>query len=141
VANTRIMVAVSSPWASDKLVDAIRDLARRLKASVIVAHVAQPQDDDVSPQDMRLRAEQTLANMTTRLAESKITSEGVLLFGDDIARAIINASKAHNASLLVLGASGKGRMARLLAGDVPGQVVRGAVIPVLLLPPEWSGTI
>ena len=43
---SRLLVAVSSPWASDKLADPIADLARRLEASVHVAHVATLQETD-----------------------------------------------------------------------------------------------
>jgi nucleotide-binding universal stress UspA family protein len=135
------MVAVSSPWASEKLFQTVHDLARRLKASIVVAHVAQQQEEDDGPDDMRRRAQQTLEALTNRLAERKITSEGVLLVGDDVGRAILNAAKAQNCTLLVLGASGKGRMARLLAGDIPQQIIRSAEMPVLVFPADWSGLI
>ncbi len=141
MANSRILFAVSSPWASEKLVDTARDLAQRLKASVVVAHVAQPLETDDSEDDMRQRGEQTIGTLTTRLTESNITAESILLFGDDVGRAIVNAAKAQKATLIVLGASGKGRMARLLAGDVPRHVIDNAEIPVLIYPPEWKGTI
>jgi nucleotide-binding universal stress UspA family protein len=141
VARSRILVAVSSPWASEKLCSTIRDLAERLNGSVVVAHVAQPNDDDESEDDVRQRGEQTLSTLTTRLVEAGLTAEGVLLFGDDVARAILNAAEAHDATLIILGASGKGRMARLLAGDVPQQVTRQARLPVLLFPPDWSGMV
>ncbi len=135
------MVAVSSPWASEKLCETIRDLAVRLKASVRVAHVAQPQEDDDGPDDMHQRAEQTLATLTERLNEAKVEAEAVMLFGDDIGRAIVNAAKAHDVSLIILGATGKGRMARLIAGDIPQQVINNAQVPVLVFPPDWSGKV
>lgn len=138
---SRIFVAVSTPWASDKLYLTIRDLADRLSATVIVAHVARPTEEDESTDDTRQRGEQTLASLTSRLAESNIPAEGLLLYGDDIGRAILNAAEAQNATLIVLGLSGKGRVARLLAGDIPQQIVRAAHVPVLLFPPDWSGTI
>lgn len=141
MARSRILVAVSTPWASDRLVETVRDLATRLDASVVVAHVAQSTDEDKSEHEAKERGEQTLSTLTTKLVEAGITSEGVLLFGDDIARAITNAADANHASLIVIGASGKGRMARLLAGDVPQQVMRQVDRPLLVFPPDWSGTI
>ncbi len=138
---SRILIAVSSPWASEKLVDTVRDLAQRLKAAVVVAHVAQPHEEDDNEEDMRKRGEQTISTLTTRLVESNITAESILLFGDDVAKAIVNAATAQKATLIVLGASGKGRMARLLAGDVPKQVIDGSEVPVMVYPPEWKGTI
>lgn len=138
---SRILVAVSTPWASEKLFETIRDLAERLDASVVVAHVAQPQEQDQSDADTRQRGELTLSTLTDRLNEADVAAEGVLLFGDDIARAVINAAAAHHATLVVLGASGKGRVARLLAGDVPQQILRTADRPVLIFPPDWSGRV
>jgi nucleotide-binding universal stress UspA family protein len=108
---------------------------------VVVAHVAQPNDEDESEQDTRLRGEQTLHTLADRLSEAGVTVESELLFGDDIARAVLNAAAAHNVTLIVIGATGKGRVARLLAGDVPQQIVRHADRPVMLLPPDWSGNI
>ncbi len=141
MARSRILIAVSTPWASEKLCQTIRDLAERLDASVVVAHVAQATDDDESDADVKARGEQTLAGLTGKLTEGKVNAEGVLLFGDDIARAILNAAEAHSCSLILVGASGKGRMARLLAGDIPQQVVRQADRPVMIFPPDWSGTV
>lgn len=141
MAKSRIMVAVSTPWASEKLFQTVRDLAVRLDGSVIVAHVAVPHEEDETEADTRQRGELTLSTLTTRLSEVKIPAEGVLLFGDDIARAILNAAEAHHASLLILGATGKGRVARLLAGDVPQQILRQADRPVLIFPPDWSGAV
>ena len=141
MARSRILVAVSTPWASEKLCETIRDLAQRLDASVVVAHVAQATQEDESDGDVKARGEQTLAGLTGKLVDGGVNAEGVLLFGDDIARAIINAAEAHTASMIMVGASGKGRMARLLAGDVPQQVVRLADRPVVIFPPDWSGMV
>lgn len=141
MAKSRILVAVSTPWASEKLCESIRDLADRLSASVVVAHVAQTQDEDTSETEARERGEQTLATLAGKLTESHVAVEGVLLFGDDIARAILNAAAAHDVTMIALGASGKGRVARLLAGDIPQQVMRSSELPVLVFPPDWAGTI
>ena len=141
MARSRILVAVSSPWASDRLHETIRDLAIRLSGSVVVAHVAQPHEEDACEADTRQRGEQTLKTLADKLADSGISVESELLFGDDIAKAVVNAAQAHKATMIILGASGKGRMARLLAGDVPQQVIRAADRPVLVFPADWSGTV
>jgi len=141
LAKSRILIAVSTPWASDRLVETVRDLANRLEATVVVAHVAQSSDEDKTEEEAKERGQQTLSTLTSKLAETGINAEGVLLFGDDIARAIINAAAANDVTLIAIGASGKGRMARLLAGDVPQQVMRLCERPLLVFPPDWSGTI
>lgn len=141
MAKSRILVAVSTPWASDRLVETVRDLANRLEATVVVAHVAHTSDEDKTEEEAKERGQQTLDTLTSKLSETGIDAEGVLLFGDDIARAIINAAAANDTTLIAIGASGKGRMARLLAGDVPQQVMRLCERPLLVFPPDWSGTI
>jgi len=39
---SRILVAVSSPWASQRLIETVADLAKRLNAEILVAHVSRP---------------------------------------------------------------------------------------------------
>ncbi len=136
-----MLVAVSSPWASEKIFETVRDLAGRLEASVVVAHVARATESDETEDDTRQRADQTLATLTEKLKDVGIPAESMLLFGDDVGRAVLNAANAHHATLLVLGLSGRGRVARLIAGDVPQQIVKAADIPVFLFPPDWSGTV
>lgn len=139
--SSRILVAVSTPWAGEKLFATVRDLSDRLHGSVVVAHVARPTEQDDSSEDTDLRSRQTLSALTTRLKEADIPAEGLLLYGDNVARAILNAADDQSATLVVLGMSGKGRLARLLGGDIPRRVIRHAQVPVLLYPPDWSGTI
>lgn len=139
--NSRILVAVSSPWASEKLTEPIADLARRLQAEAVVAHVTQVQDDDEHESDAAERGEQTLKLLTQGLREAGVAAEGVMLFSDDIAKAILNTAKARGCTLIVLGLTGKGRLKRLIAGDVPANIIRQADLPVLLCPANWNGLI
>ncbi len=141
MSQSRLLVAVSSPWASEKLAQPIADLARRLDAQTIVAHVAQMQDQDEHESDARQRGEQTLSALTHSLREAGIEAEGVMLFANDIARAILNTARARDCTMIVLGLSGKGVLKRLIAGDVPGNLIRQADLPVLLCPANWSGTL
>ena len=136
-----MLVAVSSPWASDKLMAPIADLANRLDAEAVVAHVATLKDEDEHESDAAARGEETLKLLTDGLRQAGITTEGVMLFADDTAKAILNTARARNCTLIVLGLSGKGVLRRLIAGDVPGNLIRQADLPVLLCPANWSGTI
>ena len=141
MASTRILVSVSSPWASEKLLPMVKDLADRLRATVIVAHVARAAEQDETDEEGKQRAQQTLTSLTGKLSEANIPCEGLLLYGSDVARAILNAAESQHASLIVVGLTAKGPLARLLGGDVPTQILKGATIPVLTCPPEWSGTV
>jgi nucleotide-binding universal stress UspA family protein len=136
-----LLVAVSSPWASEKLATPIVDLAHRLDAEAVVAHVAHSHDQDEHESDARQRGEQTLNLLTENLRRGGITAEGVMLFSDDIAKALINTARARGCTMIVLGLTGKGVLKRLIAGDVPANLIRQADLPVLLCPANWSGTV
>ena len=141
MSKSRILIAVSSPWASQKLSSPIADLAKRLNAEALVAHVAQLQDEDESESDAKQRGDQTLQVMIDELQTAGVTAEGLMLFTDDVAKALLNTAKARNCTLIVLGLTGKGVLKRLIAGDVPANIIRQADLPVLLCPANWVGSI
>lgn len=136
-----MLVAVSSPWASEKLAGPIGDLANRLGAEVLVSHVTTLQDEDEHESDATQRGEQTLKLIVDQLRAAGVTTEGVMLFSDDTAKAILNTAKARDCTMIVLGLTGKGVLKRLIAGDVPANIIRQADMPVLLCPANWNGTI
>ena len=137
---SRILLAVSSPWASDRFLEPITDLSKRLDAEVVIAHVTQQQDEDENDSDARQRGEQTLKLLTDALSDADVRAEGVMLFANDTAKAILNTAQARNCTLIVLGVNGKGMFKRLIAPDVPSVVIRQSPIPVLVCPANWVGT-
>ena len=139
--KSRMLIAVSSPWASQKLAAPIADLARRLDAEVVVAHVAQLHDEDENETDAQQRGEQTLKLLTELLCDVGVNAESLMLFSDDVSKAILNTAKARSCTLIVLGLTGKGVLKRLIAGDVPANIIRQADLPVLLCPANWMGMI
>ncbi len=141
MAQSRMLVAVSSPWASEKLTTPIADLAKRLEAEALVTHVAQLQDEDEHESEATQRGEQTLQLLTERLRAAGVQAEGVMLFSDDIVKAILNTAHARGCTLIVLGLTGKGVLKRLIAGDVPGNLIRQTDLPVLLCPANWQGEL
>lgn len=136
-----MLVAVSSPWASEKLAGPIADLAKRLGSEVLVSHVTTLHDEDEHESDATQRGEQTLKLIVDTLREAGVETEGVMLFSDDTAKAILNTAKARECTVIALGLTGKGVLKRLIAGDVPANIIRQADIPVLLCPANWNGTI
>jgi nucleotide-binding universal stress UspA family protein len=139
--KSRILVAVSSPWASERLVAPIADLAQRLEAETVIAHVAQFQEDDETESDARLRGEQTLKVLADALQQQGLPAEGVMLFSNDVAKAILNTAKARSCTLIVMGVSQKGLWRRVLAGNIMRNVVRHVDLPVLLCPGAWTSTV
>jgi len=137
---SRILVAVSSPWAAQKVLEPISDLAKRLAAEVLVVHVSRPSAGQMREQE-QAEGESAINILREKLQERGLTVQTLLLFSDDIARAVLNTAIERQASLIVLGLTGKNVFARLLAGNVPVELIKATRIPVLLLPPDWTGAI
>ena len=132
---------MSSPWASEKLVEPIADLCQRLNAEALVAHVATLQDEDENESEATERGEATLDRLVGGLREAGLAADGVMLFSDDTPKAILKTARAQGCTTLVLGLTGKGVLKRLIAGDVPANLIRQTDLPVLLLPANWNGAI
>lgn len=137
---SRILLAVSSPWAAQKVIAPLADLASRLAAEVLVVHVSRPSAGQMREQE-QADGEAAISLLRDKLAEKQVAVQTLLMFSDDIARAILNTAIEQEVSLIVLGLTGKNVFARLLAGNVPVELIKNTRIPVLLLPPDWNGTI
>ncbi len=137
---SRILVAVSSPYAAQKVVDAVGDLAKRLTAEVLVVHVSRPSGGQMREQE-QADGEAAIRLLRESLQERGVTVQDLLMFSDDIARAVLNTAVEHGVTMIVLGLTGKNVFARLLAGNVPVELIKNTRVPVLILPPDWSKTI
>ena len=134
---SRILVAVSSPWAAQKIVDSVADLARRLAAEVLVVHVSRPSGGQMREHE-QADGEAAIRYLREQLHDRGVIVQDLLLFSDDIARAVLNTALEREVTLIVLGLTGKNVFARLLAGNVPVELIKNTRIPVLILPPDWS---
>ena len=137
---SRILIAVSSPWAAQKVVEPVADLARRLAAEVLVVHVSRPSGGQMREQEQQ-DGESSIALLRQALTDKGIVVQTLLMFSEDIARAILNVADERDVTVIVLGLTGKNVFARLLAGNVPVELIKNTRIPVLLLPPEHKGNI
>jgi nucleotide-binding universal stress UspA family protein len=135
---SRILIAVSSPWAAQKVLDPLADLAKRLSAEVLVVHVSRPSGGQMREQE-QADGEAAITLLREKLQEKQITVQTLLMFSDDIARAVLNTAAEREVTLIVLGLTGKNVFARLLAGNVPVELIKNTKIPVLLLPPDFAG--
>ncbi len=137
---SRILIAVSSPWAAQKVVDPLADLAKRINAEVLVVHVSRPSGGQMREQE-QADGEAAITLLREKLQEKGITVQTLLMFSDDIARAVLNTAAEREVTLIVLGLTGKNVFARLLAGNVPVELIKNTKVPVLLLPPDFSGSL
>jgi nucleotide-binding universal stress UspA family protein len=137
---SRILTAVSSPWASERVAQPLAELAKRLGAEVLVVHVSRPSGGQMREHE-QADGEAAISTLREKLEAQNVTVQTLLLFSDDIARAILNTAVEREVSLIVLGLTGKNVFARLLAGNVPVELIKNTKIPVLLFPPDFKGTI
>jgi nucleotide-binding universal stress UspA family protein len=135
---SKILLAVSDRWVPDARVDAIADFAARLGRNVLAVHVAYGTENsgaDVIP------GERVLEQIAGQLRGKQAKVETLFLFSDDLGQAILKTADEHKATMIVLGLSSKGMLTRLIEGNVAQEIIRGARIPVLLLPPDWMSPI
>jgi nucleotide-binding universal stress UspA family protein len=134
------MVAVSSPWASERIAEPLGDLAKRLGAEVLVVHVSRPSGGQMREQE-QADGEAAISLLRQKLEDKGVNVQTLLMFSDDIARAVLNTAVEREVTLIVLGLTGKNVFARLLAGNVPVELIKNTRIPVLLLPPDHKGAM
>ena len=137
---SRILVAVSSPWAAEKVAEPLAGLAKQLAAEVLAIHVSRPSGGQMREQE-QADGEAAVRLLSDSLASKGVAVQTLLMFSDDIARAILNTAVEREVTLIVLGLTGKNVFARLLAGNVPVELIKNTRIPVLLFPPDHKGTI
>src|SRR5258708_28257823 len=137
---SRILVAVSSPWAAQKAVEPVSNLAKRLGAEVLVIHVSRPSGGQMREQE-QADGEQAISTLRRALEERGVVVQTLLMFSEDIARAILNVAEERQVTVIALGLTGKNVFARLLAGNVPVELIKNTKSPVLLLPPDLNATV
>jgi nucleotide-binding universal stress UspA family protein len=134
---SKILVAVSSALAAERLIKPVSDFALKLSAEVLVIHVSRPSAGQ-SRESEEAEGDKAVRTLQDGIAAHGVTVTTLLMFSDDIAKAILNTAEEQNATLLCLGLTGKNVFARLLAGNVPVELIRNTKVPVLLFPPDLA---
>jgi nucleotide-binding universal stress UspA family protein len=137
---SRILVAISSIVAARRMIDPVSDLARRLAGEVLIVHVSRPSSGQMREEE-HSDGERAINALRDGLQQREISVQTLLLFSDDIARAILNTAADRQATLIVLGLTTKNVFARLIAGNVPVELIKNTRVPVLLLPPDWESMV
>ena len=137
---SRILVAISSPWAAQKAVEPVSSLAKQLSAEVLVLHVSRPSGGQLREQEQD-DGDKSIETLKGALEARSIVVQTLLMFSEDIAQAILDVAEERAATVILLGLTGKNVFARLLAGNIPAELIKNTKIPVLLLPPDWNGGI
>ena len=106
----------------------------------MVVHVSRPSGGQMREQE-QADGEAAIRVLRERLEGKGVAVQTLLMFSDDIARAVLNTAVERDVSLIVLGLTGKNVFARLLAGNVPVELIKNTKVPVMLLPPDYKGNI
>jgi len=122
------------------MLEPLHHLAQRLSAEVLVVHVSRPSAGQMREQE-QAEGEAAINLLRQELQSRGVAVQTLLLFSDDIAQAILNTAAEREITLIALGLTGKNVFARLLAGNVPVELIKNTRIPVLLFPPDWTGPI
>lgn len=89
-------------------------------------------DRETAPAQPEVDAEEYLRSSAVGLPESEVQITMEVAVGDPT-EAIIDLAERHNADLIVMGTSGRGKLDKLLFGSTSDSVVRKAPCPVLLI--------
>ena len=137
---SKILVAVSSSLAAKRLIEPVTDVAKKMNAEVLVVHVSRPSGGQARESE-EAEGESAVSTLQEGLAAQGIEVQTLLMFSDDIAKAVLNTADEQKVTLICLGLTGKNVFARLLAGNVPVELIRNTRVPVLLFPPDYVGPI
>ncbi len=136
---SKVLLAVSERWIADALVDAIADFVKRLGGSVLALHVAYGTDGsgtEVRPE------EKVLEKVVGQLRKAGVEGlEMQMLFSDDLGEAVLKVAEEQGVTMIMLGLSSKGMLTRLIEGNVAQEIIRGAEVPLLLLPHDWKAAL
>jgi nucleotide-binding universal stress UspA family protein len=135
----KILVAVDHSEASDRALDAARDLALLSKGEVWVLHMREREvavKTGVSLSDESMdEASAAVAAAVGKLAAAGVKAHGdvgTTLFGY-AARNIVDDAKEHDVDVIVMGSRGRGDLAGLILGSTAHKVIHLADRPVLIV--------
>jgi nucleotide-binding universal stress UspA family protein len=133
----RILLATDLSPASAGATDQALELARTLRADLLVVSVIDPATP-ISNGPLR--------RMDQRRAERELAAQGIVVKGRALGvsvsflvwegepgPAIVEAARAEAADLLIVGTHGRNRVERFVLGSVSDHVVRRAGCPVLIV--------
>jgi nucleotide-binding universal stress UspA family protein len=134
---SKIVVGVDAREGGRDALALAQGLARTFDGELIAVHVY-PYDYFISrgatgdvEAVMNEAAKETL---TTELERAGVTAEPIAVADDSPGRALQRIAAERDADLIVVGSAHRGRIGRVLAGDVTAGTLHGAPCPVLVAP-------
>jgi nucleotide-binding universal stress UspA family protein len=133
----RILLATDLSSASEKAAEEALQLARALRAELLVVSVIDPTTRAPGPHVARMDRRRAAREVAAQALVVRGRRAGVavefLVWEGEPGPAIIEAAEAERADLLVVGTRGRSRVERMVLGSVSDHVVRHAPCPVLIV--------
>lgn len=132
----RILIVTDFSDGSKEAYNEAVQLARQLKATLLLAHVLEPIGEPVDftlakpPGYLELKLEQALDRIAHPAREEGLLVETHLFKGDPAAE-IIKAAEDLRCDLIVMGTHGRTGVTRLLMGSVTERVLRASPVPIV----------
>lgn len=133
----RVLLATDLSSASEKAAEEALELARALRAELLVVSVIDPTTRGPGPHVARMDQRRAAREVAAQALVVRGRRAGVavefLVWEGEPGPAIIEAAEAEKADLLVVGTRGRSRVERMVLGSVSDHVVRHAPCPVLIV--------
>jgi len=138
----RMLVATDLSDISAGVYTVAADLAARTRSEMIVAHIASPEEYTDTLREVHLSVDEYLERFrsTIRFAVRKAVAENVpmqvevVMRSRTVAADLLDLASRLRVDLIVMGTHGRTGVTRVLLGSVTEDVVRHAVLPVLVVP-------
>jgi nucleotide-binding universal stress UspA family protein len=134
----RLLVAIDHSQATERVLDAARNLASLSQAEVWVLHLREREvlpRAGVIPTESRDEARAEVEAAVEKLLKAGINAHGEVrntVFGY-AARDIVDDAQEHDVSVIVMGSRGRGDLAGLVLGSTAHKVIHLADRPVLVV--------
>jgi nucleotide-binding universal stress UspA family protein len=123
----RILMPVDGTETSLAILPHVRSLARPMGASVMVLGVVEPIERKSS-----VERDPLVREAVNSLSRDHIAVDPLVRLGDP-ASEILDASSTHDADLIAMTTHGRRGLSRMMKGSVTERVLRGAMVPVLVV--------
>lgn len=133
----RIIVPVANTEDAEATAAALVPYVEPGTGTIIAVHVIEKAGgapDKASVEQRELRAQEIFETVTEGLADTETELQTKLLYGTDIAEAILRAAHESEASAIAFTPRGSGRWVKLLSGDVMTDLLTKSDLPVVSLP-------
>lgn len=134
---SKIVVGVDAREGGRDALALAQGLARPFGGELIAVH-AYPYDYFISrganADFDAVMHDAAIETLTTELGRAGVTAEPIAVADDSPGRALHRIAAGRDADLIVVGSAHRGRIGRVLAGDVTAGTLHGAPCPVLVAP-------